>query len=249
VRPSTFLLRGSAVIAASLTLISSASAQQPPPEKVWSITASLGLAVTSGNKDTSTFNAGYDVTFNPPSRHLIKSDALFLRGKTDGELSSDKLAATARDEFRFRDGLFVFGQARYLSDRFKDIDYLIAPTAGLGYKILDTEATSLSLDAGVGGVWEKNPGTKTRASGAVTVDERLSRQLTATTALTQSISALWKTEDLGDALYTIGAGLALSVSARTQVKLEWLDTYKHKPPVPGIQQNDMSFIVALLFKQ
>jgi hypothetical protein len=29
------------------------------------------------------------------------------------------------------------------------------------------------------------------------------------------------------------------VSARTQIKLEWLDTCKNRPPVPGIQKNDM----------
>jgi hypothetical protein len=44
---------------------------------------------------------------------------------------------------------------------------------------------------------------------------------------------------LDDALYAVGAGISLSVSARTQIKLEWLDTYKNRPPVPGIQKNDM----------
>ena len=41
--------------------------------------------------------------------------------------------------------------------------------------------------------------------------------------------------------------MALSVSAQTQVKLEWLDTYKNKPPA-GIEKNDVSIVMALVFK-
>jgi putative salt-induced outer membrane protein len=204
--------------------------------------------MTSGNKDSSTFNAGNDVRYAPQTRNLNTSDALFIRGTTEGELSADRLTINVRDEFRFHDGLFVFGQNRYLRDRFKEIDYLVAPTAGLGYKILDTEATTLSLDAGVGGVWEKNTGRGVQASGAVTIGEQLTQSLTDTASITQSISALWKTENLRDALYAVGAGISLSVSARTQIKLEWLDTYKSRPPMPGIQKNDMSVLVALVFK-
>ena len=74
-------------------------------------------------------------------------------------------------------------------------------------------------------MWEKNTGVGVQASGAVTLGQQLTQALTETASVTQSISALWKTEDLNDALYAVGAGISLSVSARTQIKLEWLDTY------------------------
>ena len=45
----------------------------------------------------------------------------------------------------------MFGQNQYLKDEFKEIDYLIAPTAGLGYKLFDTAATKLDVDGSAGG--------------------------------------------------------------------------------------------------
>src|SRR5204862_5259871 len=103
---------------------------------------------------------------------------------------------------KWRDGVYLFAQNQYLKDEFKSIDYLAAPSGGVGMRLFDTMHTKLSVDAGLGVVWEKNPGFDVRSSGAVTAGEKLSQTLTATTTLTQSISALWKTKDWDDSLYT-----------------------------------------------
>jgi putative salt-induced outer membrane protein YdiY len=231
-----------------LTVAAPARGQTAGEESPWSGTASVGLAFTSGNKDSSTFNAGYDVTYDPGAKNVVKSDALYIRGETDGAPSTDRLAWNARDQFQFHDGFFVFGQTRYLRDRFKEIDYLVAPTAGLGYQIFDTEATSLTLDAGAGGVWERNTGRGVQSSGAVTLDQKLEHQLTPTTAVRQTVSALWRTEDFSDALFTFGASISVSMTTRTQIKLEWVDTYKNRPPVKAVQKNDMSVLIGFVFK-
>jgi hypothetical protein len=44
------------------------------------------------------------------------------------------------------------------------IDYLVAPTAGVGYKVVDTAITKFSTDAGLGVVWGKNPDLDVRTS-------------------------------------------------------------------------------------
>jgi putative salt-induced outer membrane protein YdiY len=45
----------------------------------------------------------------------------------------------------------------YVRDRFKEIDYLMAPTAGLGYKLIANDQTTLDIDSSAGVVFEKNP--------------------------------------------------------------------------------------------
>ena len=224
-------------------------AQASAEPKIWTVAASAGLALTHGNKDSSTVNAAYDLTYDPPSRHVVKSDALLIRGKTEGELNASRLGVNVRDEYTLRDGIFVFGQNQYLKDEFKNIDYLVAPTGGVGVKLFDTMQTKLAVDAGAGVVWEKNPGLDVRSSGAVTASEKLSQALTATTTLTQSISALWKTKDWDDSLYTFGVGLAATMSMRTQLKVEVLDTYKSLPPLPTIQPNDVAVLMAIVYKR
>jgi hypothetical protein len=102
--------------------------------------------------------------------------------------------------------------------------------------------------AGLGGVWEKDTGLDLQASGALTFDQKLAHKLTETATLTQSVGALWKTSDLGDALYTFGGALAVSVTTRAQLKVELLDTYKAKPPSPTVKKNDVSLLLGVVYK-
>jgi len=244
-------MRAHLVIVVGAVLLSGASAwaQAPAEPKIWTVAASAGLALTHGNKDSSTVNAAYDLAYDPQTRNVVKSDALLIRGKTEGELTASRLGVNVRDEYKLHDGLFVFGQNQYLKDEFKNIDYLLAPTGGVGMRVFDTMQTKLTVDAGAGGVWEKNPGLDVRSSGAVVAGEKLIQTLTDTTTLTQSVTALWKTKDWDDSLYTFGVGIAATISMRTQLKVELLDTYKSLPPLPTIQPNDVAVLMAIVYKR
>ena len=222
---------------------------QPPAEpKIWTVAASAGLALTRGNTDTSTVNAAYDIVYDPKTKNVVKSDGLMIRGVTEGELSASRLGVNIRDEYRISGRVVVFGQNQYLRDAFKNIVFLLAPTGGIGYKVFDTERTKFAVDAGIGGVWEKNTDMDVRASGAVTLGEKFSHALTPTAMLTQSFNGLWKTSDFADSLLTFGVGLAVSMSTRTQLKVELLDTYKNKPPVATVQKNDVAVLMAIVYK-
>jgi putative salt-induced outer membrane protein YdiY len=226
-----------------------AIAQPPPaPPKVWTVAVSAGLALTSGNTDTSSVNAAYDIIYNPQTKNVVKSDGLFLRSKTEDELSAHRTGLNIRDEYSLTPRLFVFGQNQYLRDEFKNIDYLLAPTAGLGYRIFNTAATKLAVDGGAGVVWEKNPDVEVNTSGALALGEKLTQTVTATTTLTQSFAALWKTQNFDDALYTAGIGVAVAISTHTQLKVEILDTYKNLPPSTTIQKNDVAVLMAFVYK-
>lgn len=234
-----------------LALVAPAFAQAPappPPRKPWTVAASAGVALTSGNTDTSTVNVAYDVIYDSLAKNIVKSDALFLRGKNQGELAADRLNLNVRDQYQISGRAYVFGQNQYLRDRFKQIDYLLAPTAGLGYKLIDTPESKLDVDAGLGGVWEKNTGLDVDSSGAVTFGEKLQQKLTGTTTFTQGFSGLWKTKDWEDSLFTFGVGIAASMSSRTQLKVELIDVYKNKPPLATIQKNDLATLLAIVYK-
>ena len=243
---------------AGLTLLSiviaagRAGAQAVPapaaPSGPWIGSIGGGVALTSGNTDTSTINASYDVTYDPKTKNVVKSDALYLRGKKDDELTVNRLGFNLRDQYNLGPRAFTFGQFQYLRDTFKAIDYLVAATGGLGYKVVDTPRTLFSVDGGIGGVWEKNPGSDVDTSGAVTANERFTQKLSDTANLIEQLSGLWKTSDAGDALYTFGIGLIASVSAKSQLKVELLDTYKGKPPTAATRKNDVAFIFSIAYK-
>jgi putative salt-induced outer membrane protein YdiY len=223
-------------------------AAPPPPPPVWTVSASAGWSFTHGNSDTSSVNLGYNIVYDPQTKNVIKSDGLFLRTKDHGELSADRLGLNGRDEYHLTDRAYVFGQVQYLRDQFKDIDYLVAPTAGLGYKLIKMPNTELAVDGGAGVTWEKDTGLDLDTSGAVMFDDKFTQKLSPNATLTQTFSALWKTKDFGDALYITGLSLAAGLTAHTQLKIEWIDTYKREPPSPAIQRNDNAIVFALVYK-
>ena len=219
---------------------------EPPPG--WTGSFGAGLATTSGNNDTSNVNLAYDIKRDTGSVWLFKTAGLFLWGKSEGELTSDQLLLSARVERKLSERTSLFGQVQYLRDSFKDIDYLVSPTFGVNRILVKNERTELNVDAGVGMVWEKNPGFELQTDGAVTAGQKLTHKLTATTELTERVIALWKMDDFGDALYTFGIGIAASITGGTQLKFEVLDTYKTKPPLATIEKNDIATLVSIVYK-
>ena len=224
-------------------------AQTPAPTGPWTTqTASAGIALTQGNKDTSSVNLGYEMVYDPKTSNIVKSDGLLLYGKTDGEKTADRLGLNIRDERKLGGRSYAYVQTQYLRDEFKNIDYLVAPTVGVGYRLVDTAATKFSADAGVGGVWEKAPAADVKKSGAVTFGDKLSHKISETAAISQTFTALYKTTDFSDALYSVGVALTTSMSAHSQLKVEVLDVYKNLAPVP-FKKNDLALIIGLVFKR
>lgn len=239
------------VVIAFASFAGPAFAQSPTaahPPSSWQLSLGGGIALTQGNKDTSTYNASYNVTYAPHPRRTFRSDAFLIRGRTNGELSNDKFALNVREEYRTSDRIFIYGQNQYARDRFKRIQYMVAPTGGVGLTAVDSERTKMTIDVGAGGVWEKNPYADIRASGAVTFNQKVTQSISSTTTLTQGLRGLWKTEDLADAVYQLAVTAALGVNSHVQVKIEAIDTYNTKPTGSGIRKNDISMVFALVFR-
>ena len=225
-----------------------APAPAPPPPPGWVGSAGAGLALTSGNSDTSTVNAAYELKRDTGGNIVLKSNGLLVYGKSQGALTNDRLTLDGRVERKLSARTSLFGQTQYLSDSFKSIDYLVSPTVGVSQMLVKDDRTDLAVDAAVGVVWEQNPGLELQTDGALTAGQQFTRKLTATTELKEKAAALWKMDDFGDALYTFGIGMAASVTAATQMKVEFLDTYKAQPPLPTVKQNDIAVLVSFVYK-
>jgi putative salt-induced outer membrane protein YdiY len=225
----------------------------PPPlakaqPAAWTGSIGLGISVTAGNADTSTFNATVDLATRADAANVFKAEALYLRGDRDGELNLNRLSIRGRHEYRRAPHAYVFGQVEHLRDTFKDIDYLVAPAIGMGYKVHETETRALALDFGVGAKIEKNMARRATTSGAVTANQRWRRQLSSHAAVTQSLGALWTADRFDDALYTLKVGITADLTRRSQIRLEVVDLYKTRPPTAMVEKNDVSAVTALVYK-
>jgi putative salt-induced outer membrane protein YdiY len=216
--------------------------------RFWTGNFGAGLALTDGNTDTSTFNVSFAVTHDPKQRNVLKLNGLYLRGDKEGERIVDRTALAVRDEIALTPRVFFFVQNEYLRDRFKEISWLMSPTSGFGYKLVNTDQFILTLDSSLGGVWEKNIGRELSTNGAFNSSERIEWTISPNAKLTQSVTGLYELDSFSDALYNASLALAATITARTELKLEVLDSYKTRPPDPTIQKNDVAFVTSLLFK-
>lgn len=207
-----------------------------------------GLAITSGNSDTQSYNAALAARYDPGRSNVVKLDAFYLRTSAEGEATAARSGVGARDELRLSTRVFGFGEVRYLRDRFKQVDYLLTPLVGIGYHVVKSERLLLDADAGVGGAFERNTGRARTSSGSYRVGESLAFKLSPQATLGQSAWGLWKTSDSADAYYHFEASLAAAIAARWQLKVSFADDYKNLPPDPTVKKNDTSLIVALLLK-
>jgi putative salt-induced outer membrane protein len=244
---------GCLVMGAWMATVGIARAQTPqpaPPETPpgWSGNAGFGFSLNRGNTSTTNLNLTFEATDDPKTRSVWKFKGLYLRGDNNGTLAVDRLLLQARDERTLSRRVYAFGQLQFLEDQFKQIDSLIAPSAGLGYKLLMAPMTTLSVDGGLGVKWEKNPGFDTRTSAVFTASDKFEHKLSTTAALTQAFDALWNADDVGNALYTFTAGAAAALTTRTQLKIELLDAYATRPPTIDVKSNDVALLTALVYK-
>jgi len=255
------IIRAVPLLAASLLLATAAAAQttpqtpatapaaQPaPPPPPWTGSVGLGFTMNRGNTDTTDFNVTFDAKSDAKKKGLWKFKGLYQRSETGGTLSADRLVFEARYERTLTDRVYAYAALGFLQDEFKSIDYLWAPGAGIGYKLVATERTMFNVDGGLGAKIEKNPGTDATTDLGVMLADKFEHKLSKTSTVTQGFSALWKADDFGDALYTFGAGVTAAMTTRTQIKVELLDAYVTRPPAANVKKNDVALLTSFVYK-
>lgn len=225
-----------------------AFSQAPPSMSVYTGSFGGGLALTGGNTDTKNFNLTFNLVRDPKTRNVFKADALYLRGSQNDVLSLDRSLVKVRDEYNLSTRVFLFGEMGYLRDQFKDIRYLLSPIGGAGYRLITNDTTQLAVSGGAGGYFEKNTGLPVKKSGSVNAGQSFSQKLTPTSTLTESVATLWKTNDFGDSLTNFGIAVTTTLYGNLELKVEFLDSYKTKPPNPTIKKNDTAFLTTFLLK-
>ena len=230
-----------------------------PPPPPWTGNAGFGLSLSRGNTETTNLNASFEATHDPKTASVWKFKGLYLRGENAGARSVDRLHVEGRNERTLGGRTYAFGNLQFLKDQFKEIDYLVAPSAGLGYKLIASPVTTFNVDGGLGVKVEKNSSlardgdmavqvSRRRTDAVVTASNKFEHKLSPTAAVTQSLGALWKAQDFGDALYTFTAGIAAALTTRTQLKVELLDSYASRPPSAAVKSNDVALLTALVYK-
>jgi putative salt-induced outer membrane protein YdiY len=219
-----------------------------PPPPLWTGSLGAGVSVTSGNTETSSYNLAFSAVRDAKKKYLFRTEGLYLSSEQDGVDTADKTPLLVRAERSLSERLFAFGEAGYLRDRFKEIDYLVSPLVGVGWKAILPEPVSLVFDAGVGGAFEKNEGGDSTSDAAFKLGESLDWALSKRATLTQSVMGLWKLDYTEDAYYHAEIGVAASLTARSELRVAYLVDYDNLPTTPELDKTDTTLLATVVMK-
>ena len=121
----------------------------PPPMDVWLGKGQLGVVDSQGNTESKSANAAIDMTrYDGSWKHAFHLDGLY--GQSAGVTAAERWNALWQSNYDINANLFSFGELRYAHDMFSGFQYQASGSAGVGYKLINTEATKLSAQVGVG---------------------------------------------------------------------------------------------------
>jgi putative salt-induced outer membrane protein len=121
----------------------------PPPQDVWIGKGQIGFLNSHGNSDAESLNGNVDMLrYDGPWKNEVYVGGLY--GKSSGIVSAERWETWGQSNYTISGDLFVFGGLRYEHDLFDGFEYQASLTGGLGYKLVNTDDTKLTVQVGAG---------------------------------------------------------------------------------------------------
>ena len=121
----------------------------PPPQHTFIGKGQFGFLDSHGNTDAESVNANLDIQrYDGDWKNELYLGALY--GKSGNIVSAERWEIRHQADYNISSTVFAFGALRFEHDMFNGFVYQGSATAGLGYKIFNTNDTKLAVQAGVG---------------------------------------------------------------------------------------------------
>jgi len=138
---------------------------------------------------------------------------------------------------------FAYLDGSALYDRLAQIDYRATVGPGAGTYVLNTEATRLSIEAGVAYIWE-SVAAEVDDYAALRVAERLEKQLGENARIWQAVEYLPRLDDFNSFLLNAELGVEAALNSRLNLRILVQDKYD-SDPAPDLQENDLLLVAGL----
>ena len=251
-------IRAALCIAAVACMASNAAIAQVKQDGQWRGTAGAGLAVTSGNSDTSTLNLKADMARATSADKLTLAGSYdYARSTSNGveSTTANRWNALGQYDYNLSPRIFVFGKLGLEADKLINLNWRASTAGGAGYKLVDTATTSFNVFGGVGYSRDKydvpqtirgRTGTEfSRAS--LLLGEESSHQLTSSTSFKQRLEVSPGVSGDKAVLAKLTSGLSVAINRTLALTVGLVADYNSRPPI-GKGTTDTSVFTGLSFK-
>ncbi len=217
----------------------------------WSGGADVGLALTSGNSDTTNIAVGLAATRQTSNdKTSIYAASIYNRDSTSGE--SRTVANTIRGGVRYdRDinrKFFGYGFTDLEHNGLQDLTLRFVVGGGLGYHAIRNERTELDLLGGIDWNREFFKGDlNDRSTAEAQLGQTLSHRFSPRVSLKQQFYFFPNLSEGGEYRINFDASLITDISRRIGWQLTLSDRYLSSPP-PGLEKNDLLLTTGLKVK-
>ena len=208
----------------------------------WVVTALLGGSYSEGNSKARSINAGLEAK-REGDDHEVAAGVLATYGETAGLVSAEGIAADAHYQRNLHNHWFAGVRVDADHDALADLDWRFALSPYLGRKLIDSDRSKLSLEAGPSGVIEQQGGSQNSYLGAYAAVKG-EYKLGAKTRLYGEFTCLAESTEWSSYLLTTEAGIDQSITERISLKLIGRSSYDSTPAL-GRQRHDLQLISAL----
>jgi putative salt-induced outer membrane protein len=231
----------------------------------WKVSAGLGLAVTSGNSKSSTFNVTAEasrVTDN--SKLNLTGRGLHAKAKDTNTGASNVTGlnwAVGAQYDRDYDPLhFVFGRYDHMADRPANISARDSTYLGLGRHLVRSPEHTFDVSGGLGYSQDKYINAVTVAGESrrnygrmeAVVSEASTHKLTETTSLKQKLGVFPNLKDNGAYRALFESGVAVSINTRISLTTGLTYRFDSEPGVNAagvaLKKGDLLFVTGLSIK-
>jgi putative salt-induced outer membrane protein len=233
-----------------------AFADDAPPPQGWSGKGELGFVDAKGNTNADTFDAKLSLSDQiGPWKHTVTVDD--LSAKSAGITSANRKDAAWQSNYDLTKADFVFGGLSYIDDQFSGFAYQANATVGYGRKFIDSAATKLTAQLGVGygqlqpyepllnaeGVQIGQYKGETERTAVLQGEAKYEQVLTSTTKLTNDLKFTYASVNT-----YIEDDLAASVKISTKLSLSVAYAVRHNTsPPPDSKATDTLTTVNLVY--
>ncbi|MXO90915.1 DUF481 domain-containing protein [Pontixanthobacter aquaemixtae] len=202
----------------------------------WSGEGQIGAFRSTGNSSNTGVTAGLKLERKGIDwRHKFTALADFQR--TNGVTTREQFLLAYEPNFQLNDRLFVYGLGQYERDRFQGFSSRISTSGGIGYRVIDTDNTQLSVKAGP--AYRRTSfinGGKTSniaALAALDFDWRVAERI----KLTQDASAFIQS---GNSTYLSTTGLEAGLGGGLSARISYAVEHDTNPPAGAVQTDTLS---------
>lgn len=231
-----------------MTIGSFAQEDTEDPMK-WNGDLSFGISIAKGNTNASTLSFSFSADKKLSEKFDWKNKGIFLGGRADGVLNSQSLELTSTGEWSHSERFFSRYEINGIHDRFRNFRYRIIPNIGVGYRLVQSEATELSLKTGLSDTFTKfyDSGETASFVGAFIGNDFLWK-IASSAEFKQLSSVNLDLSDTSHVLAQFEMSLSAAIVKNWAIKISFIDKYDSAPESEGVKKNDLTFLTNISWK-